>query len=1017
MNRKISWLMPGLIVLLQLMAGPSKTAAATAMIFCNGNDNTYNMGSASGLTTSQINGFRASGFTTMVLFTMSVLTNGDFYYAGQTICTNGVYNGPSNWGSLLAQCKAAPSSVIRIEMGISGAGDSSWTNIKNLIAANGTNTTTVLYQNLSALKAALGIDAVDSDDESTFDSASAIQFGRMCGSVGLKMTLCPYNNSSYWSAVQAGLGTNCDAIYLQCYDGGLGNDPATWNTYFSGLKVTPGDWDNTRTASFLTNMMTWSNAGGPGGFLWPSCTGCDPPAGAGEMLQYAGWIQTAFFRFQPAITPASGFNAIADYNFQAQPASTTFTLTNGTTSPVSWSLMNNSSWLNVSSSSGTIAAGATTNVTISLNTTVATNLQQNTYATGIIFTNPTLGGSLTENFTLNTAVVNWPVALAGFNAAILASNNATAGSPGATAFDIPNNYCLYQQGLSGSTRGLPLNGIFPSQSDSSTAFQLGPYGAADSLMLGDTYPKSGTLTLPGQQGFNSIAILASSANGGGQGTFVLNFTNGTQSPVLAFNCQDWFGTVTNVAIQGFGRLQLGASLTAQDNGSSNPNLYQTTLNLAALGLALPISSITFSNPASAGVTETTAILGVSGMPTSIQLQSPTGLAAIPGTNATVQLSWNGSIGATNYNIKRSTSSGTETTVASTNTVSYLDTGLVNGRTYYYVVSAIGIANQSANSSEVSAAPGPPIAVVDGPSSTVAASFESNSASISKPFTVSSSATVLVALWTDKSTASGSQPSPLVWRPTGLPAQNLTQAVTANNGATAFRDNAIYYLYNPTPGAGTLTGTANVGVVNNGTWLVAYTLNGVNTNVAPMTGSVTNNPGHTATGNGTSAVTNTVTGVPVNSWAVVSSSLSTGSSDAVMLTNGVGVLNTTTDTSDGGSGVTMGYISGLATGTDGFLATCGAANKIVLVEAIFSPIIPPLSPQIMDIGLTGTTLSISATNGTAGGSWTLLQSTNLALPLSQWQTNCAGTFDGNGNLSTNIVNTATNGRQFYILKVH
>jgi hypothetical protein len=1012
--------MVGLIVLFQLMASPSRVSAATAMIFCNGNDNTYNMGSASGLTTSQINGFRASGFTTMALFTMSVLTNGDFYYAGQTICTNGVYDGPSNWGSLLAQCKVAPSSVNRIEMCLGGAGDTSWTNIKNLIAANGTNATTVLYQNLSALKTALGIDAIDSDDESAFDSVSAIKFGKMCSSVGLKMTLCPYNNSGYWSAVQSGLGTNCDAIYLQCYDGGLGNDPATWNTYFSGLKVITGDWDNTRTSSFLTNMMTWSNAGGPGGFLWPSCTGCNPPAGAGEMLQYAGWIQTAFFRFQPAVTPTSGFNAIAAANFQAQPASTTFTLTNGTASPFSWSLINTSSWLNVSSSSGTLAAGATTTVTVSLNTTVATNLPQNTYAASLVFTNPALGGTTVRTFTLNTAIINWPVALTGFNAPILASNNATAGAPGATAFDIPNNYCLYQQGLGSSTRGLPLSGVFSSQSDSNTAFQIGPYGAANSLMLGDTYPKSGTLTLPSPQGFNSIAILASSANGGGQGTFVLNFTNGTKSPVFAFNCQDWFGTVTNVAIQGFGRLQLGASLTVQDNGSSNPNLYQTTLNLAALGMALPISSVTFSNRAAAGATETTAILGLSGMPTSIQLQPPTGLTAIPGTNATVQLSWNGSIGATNYNIKRSTNSGTETTVASTSAASYLDAGLVNGRTYYYVVSAVGVANESANSSEVSATPGPAIAVVDGPSSTVAGSFQSASASINQPFTVSSSATVLVAVWTDKSTASGSQPAPLTWTAAGHAAQNLTQAVTANNGATAFRDNTIYYLYNPTPGAGTLTGTANAGVVGNGTWLVAYTLNGVNTNAAPLTGSVNNNPGHAASGNGTAAVTNTVTGIPVNSWAVVSSSLSAGNSDTITLTNGGGTVTTTTDTADGGSGVTMGYVSGLATGTDGFKAAGGVANKMVLVEAIFSPpivIIPPSSPQIMGIGVSDATLSVSATNGTGGGSWTLLQSTDLALPLRQWQTNCAGTFDGNGNLSTNIVNTATNGQQFYILKVH
>jgi len=80
------------------------------------------------------------------------------------------------------------------------------------------------------------------------------------------------------------------------------------------------------------------------------------------------------------------------------------------------------------------------------------------------------------------------------------------------------------------------------------------------------------------------------------------------------------------------------------------------------------------------------------------------------------------------------------------------------------------------------------------------------------------------------------------------------------------------------------------------------------------------------------------------------------------------------------------------------------------------VVPPSSPRIKTIGVSGTTLSLSVTNGTPGGLWTLLQSTNLALPMSQWQTNTAGMFDGSGNLSTNLANTATNLQEFYILKV-
>jgi fibronectin-binding autotransporter adhesin len=74
-----------------------------------------------------------------------------------------------------------------------------------------------------------------------------------------------------------------------------------------------------------------------------------------------------------------------------------------------------------------------------------------------------------------------------------------------------------------------------------------------------------------------------------------------------------------------------------------------------------------------------------------------------------------------------------------------------------------------------------------------------------------------------------------------------------------------------------------------------------------------------------------------------------------------------------------------------------------------------SPQITGIHLNGTTVSLTATNGSAGANWTLLQSTNLSLPISLWESNRIVTFDGNGNLSTNIPSTGTNAQEFYLLK--
>jgi hypothetical protein len=86
---------------------------------------------------------------------------------------------------------------------------------------------------------------------------------------------------------------------------------------------------------------------------------------------------------------------------------------------------------------------------------------------------------------------------------------------------------------------------------------------------------------------------------------------------------------------------------------------------------------------------------------------PAGLTATPG-DAQVALGWNASGGATSYNVKRSTTPGGPYTTIAPNviTTSYTDTTVVNGTTYYYVVSAVNADGESANSSEVSATPNP-----------------------------------------------------------------------------------------------------------------------------------------------------------------------------------------------------------------------------------------------------------------------------------------------------------------------
>jgi len=85
--------------------------------------------------------------------------------------------------------------------------------------------------------------------------------------------------------------------------------------------------------------------------------------------------------------------------------------------------------------------------------------------------------------------------------------------------------------------------------------------------------------------------------------------------------------------------------------------------------------------------------------------APTDLTAIPGS-AQVALSWHPAFGGINYNVLRATTSGGPYTTIATNltSLSYQDSGLADGTTYYYVVTAVNAVGVSSNSAEVSALP-------------------------------------------------------------------------------------------------------------------------------------------------------------------------------------------------------------------------------------------------------------------------------------------------------------------------
>ena len=311
--------------------------------------------------TSVMNDLRASGFTTVILWCIHVdATTGNLVYNDQLVVSNGVYVGNSTWPTQLATLKTAPTSVNRIEVSVGSWGVNDFLSVQTLMNSQGTNAGSILYRNFQALKTATGAAAVDFDDETLYDVTTTVKFGQMLASLGYKITLCPYTDSSFWQTVYTQLGSLVDLVYLQCYSGGAGNGPSTWNGYFSGLKVIPGLWcsngsgctSGSNPAAVAAQMLAWrSSAAIPGGFMWlyddmQSC------ASQGLTADYAAAINQATDALQ--IAPSAGFNALVSYAGQALPASTVFTLSNAANSSLNWGLANTSSWLSVSATAGSL---------------------------------------------------------------------------------------------------------------------------------------------------------------------------------------------------------------------------------------------------------------------------------------------------------------------------------------------------------------------------------------------------------------------------------------------------------------------------------------------------------------------------------------------------------------------------------------------------------------------------------------------------------------------------------------
>ena len=246
---------------------------------------------------ASITEIESSGFTEAIVWSVEVNSTGDLNFNGEfPLTSGGVYVGNASYPNFpadMAQLKQGTVKRITFSIGSSNVGD--WQDITALVNAQGTGPSSILYKDFSALKAAIpSLDAIDFDDENSFNTPTTIAFGVMLGQLGYHVMPDAFDDSSYWTNVVSQINTQLpgtvDGVHLQAYAGGSGNNPCSgWN--FGSVPVFPGLWDADDTPSQVESIMSgWhSQCGIIGGFMWLY----DDFVGTGLAAQYASAINTA----------------------------------------------------------------------------------------------------------------------------------------------------------------------------------------------------------------------------------------------------------------------------------------------------------------------------------------------------------------------------------------------------------------------------------------------------------------------------------------------------------------------------------------------------------------------------------------------------------------------------------------------------------------------------------------------------------------------------------------------------
>jgi hypothetical protein len=297
------------------------------------------------------------------------------------------------------------------------------------------------------------------------------------------------------------------------------------------------------------------------------------------------------------------------------------------------------------------------------------------------------------------------------------ANGVASGFLGGSLIVPPGTEILMKE-LNGGSAGA--NVIFTNYNNANPGgaypmIRLSPNQGSETVTLNGTITSATDGYLAADTVYNNLELnIASTVVGPSNITLVTSGQNAFSSSNTNLVTGDWSGFS--------GTLNIGnatiAGVVELNNSAVNTNMalaMPKTAGVLILDKAISVKTFFIANNAVPAGTYTPAQLADLGFGGTFSgsgsltivansVSTPQGLTAVSG-NAQVALSWQPVYGAVSYKVKRSTTSGVETAIINVANASYTDTGLVNGTTYFYEVSAVdGSSDQSGNSAEVSATP-------------------------------------------------------------------------------------------------------------------------------------------------------------------------------------------------------------------------------------------------------------------------------------------------------------------------